>query len=94
MALSSTSSAQLPALPSCAGRHAKRPAAAAGRLGCCGQASWPRTVPGFARPELLSEINVAQPALSQGSATVVAMGHLLGYAHVSADQFEAGEESA
>jgi hypothetical protein len=23
-------------------RHAKRPAAAAGRLGCCGQASWPR----------------------------------------------------
>jgi hypothetical protein len=50
-------------------------------------------VPGFARPELLSEINVAQPALSQGSATVVAAGHLLGYAHVSADQFEAGEES-
>jgi hypothetical protein len=41
----------------------------------------------------VSEVNVAQPALSQGSATVVAAGHLLGYAHVSADQFEAGEES-
>jgi hypothetical protein len=41
----------------------------------------------------VSEVNVAQPALSQGSATVVAAGHLLGDAHVSADQFEAGEES-
>jgi hypothetical protein len=31
----------------------------------------------------VSEINVAQPALSQGSATVPGMGHLLGYARVS-----------
>jgi hypothetical protein len=35
------------------------------------------------RPKLVSEINVAQPALSQGSATVSGMGHLLGYARVS-----------
>jgi hypothetical protein len=35
------------------------------------------------RPEPVSEINVAQPALSQGSATVSGMGHLLGYARVS-----------
>ena len=35
----------------------------------------------------MSEINVAQPALSQGSATVSPMGQLLGYARVStADQ--------
>jgi DNA invertase Pin-like site-specific DNA recombinase len=31
----------------------------------------------------VSGINVALPALSQGSATVVRMGHLLGYARVS-----------
>jgi DNA invertase Pin-like site-specific DNA recombinase len=31
----------------------------------------------------VSEINVAQPALSQGFATVPGMGHLLGYARVS-----------
>jgi DNA invertase Pin-like site-specific DNA recombinase len=31
----------------------------------------------------VSEINVAQPALSQGSATVPGMAHLLGYARVS-----------
>ena len=31
----------------------------------------------------MSEINVAEPALSQGSATVSGMGHLLGYARVS-----------
>ena len=31
----------------------------------------------------MSEIKVAQPALSQGSATVSGMGHLLGYARVS-----------
>jgi DNA invertase Pin-like site-specific DNA recombinase len=31
----------------------------------------------------VSEINVADPALSQGSATVSGMGHLLGYARVS-----------
>jgi DNA invertase Pin-like site-specific DNA recombinase len=31
----------------------------------------------------VSEINVAQPALSQGSATVPRMGHLLGYARVA-----------
>jgi DNA invertase Pin-like site-specific DNA recombinase len=31
----------------------------------------------------VSEINVAEPALSQGSATVPAIGHLLGYARVS-----------
>jgi DNA invertase Pin-like site-specific DNA recombinase len=35
----------------------------------------------------VSAINVAQPAVSQGCATVVGMGHLLGYARVStADQ--------
>jgi DNA invertase Pin-like site-specific DNA recombinase len=31
----------------------------------------------------MSEINVAQPTLSQGSATVTGMGHRLGYARVS-----------
>jgi DNA invertase Pin-like site-specific DNA recombinase len=31
----------------------------------------------------VSEINVAQPGLSQASATVPRMGHLLGYARVS-----------
>jgi DNA invertase Pin-like site-specific DNA recombinase len=31
----------------------------------------------------VSAINVAQPGLSQDSATVIAMGHLLGYARVS-----------
>ena len=31
----------------------------------------------------MSEINIAQPALSQGSATVSGMGQLLGYARVS-----------
>jgi DNA invertase Pin-like site-specific DNA recombinase len=31
----------------------------------------------------VSEINVAQPPLSQGSATLAGMGHLLGYARVS-----------
>jgi DNA invertase Pin-like site-specific DNA recombinase len=31
----------------------------------------------------VSEINVAQPVLSQGSATVIGMGHSLGYARVS-----------
>jgi DNA invertase Pin-like site-specific DNA recombinase len=31
----------------------------------------------------VSENNVAQPPLSQGSATVIGMGHLLGYARVS-----------
>jgi DNA invertase Pin-like site-specific DNA recombinase len=31
----------------------------------------------------VSEINVAQPALSEGCATVSGMGHLLGYARVS-----------
>jgi DNA invertase Pin-like site-specific DNA recombinase len=31
----------------------------------------------------VSEINIAQPGLSQGSATVISMGHLLGYARVS-----------
>ena len=35
------------------------------------------------RPQPVSEINVAQPDLSQGSATVIGMGHLLGYARVS-----------
>ena len=35
------------------------------------------------RPEPVSEINVAQPAPSQGSATLPRMGHLLGYARVS-----------
>jgi hypothetical protein len=37
----------------------------------------------FRCPEPVSEINVAQPPLSQGSATVSGMGHLLGYARVS-----------
>ena len=31
----------------------------------------------------MSEINVAQPPVSEGCATVMAMGHLLGYARVS-----------
>jgi len=31
----------------------------------------------------VSTINVALPPLSQGSATVIGMGHLLGYARVS-----------
>jgi hypothetical protein len=35
------------------------------------------------RPEPVSAINVAQPAMSQGCATVIGMGHLLGYARVS-----------
>jgi hypothetical protein len=35
------------------------------------------------RPEPVSEINVAQPPLSHGSATLPRMGHLLGYARVS-----------
>jgi len=35
------------------------------------------------RPELVSEINVAQPPLSDGCETVSGMGHLLGYARVS-----------
>jgi DNA invertase Pin-like site-specific DNA recombinase len=40
------------------------------------------------RPELVSEINVAQPALSEGCETVRGMGHLLGYARVSTtDQY-------
>jgi hypothetical protein len=35
------------------------------------------------RPEPVSAFNVAPPTVSQGSATVVRMGHLLGYARVS-----------
>jgi hypothetical protein len=35
------------------------------------------------RPELVSEINVAEPALSEGCETVSGMGHLLVYARVS-----------
>jgi hypothetical protein len=31
----------------------------------------------------VSTINVAEPGVSQGSATVIGMGHLLGYARVS-----------
>ena len=31
----------------------------------------------------MSEINVTQPALSEGSATLPGMGHLLGHARVS-----------
>ena len=34
-------------------------------------------------PEPVSEINVAQPPLSEGCETVSGMGHLLGYARVS-----------
>ena len=34
-------------------------------------------------PDLVSEIKLAQPPLSQGSATLRRMGHLLGYAHIS-----------
>jgi hypothetical protein len=48
---------------------------------------WSLVAWGLKRPELVSEINVAQPGLSQGSATVVRMRQLLGYARVStADQ--------
>jgi hypothetical protein len=36
------------------------------------------------RPQPVSTINVAQPPVSQRSATVMAMGHLLGYGRVSA----------
>jgi hypothetical protein len=43
----------------------------------------PRPQHGFTRPEPVSRINVAQPGLSQGSATVVRMRQLLGYARVS-----------
>jgi hypothetical protein len=47
----------------------------------------PRPQHSFTRPEPVSRINVAQPPLSQGSATVVRMRQLLGYARVSsADQ--------
>jgi DNA invertase Pin-like site-specific DNA recombinase len=35
------------------------------------------------RPELVSEINVAQPRLSKGYATLEGMAHLLGYARIS-----------
>jgi Resolvase, N terminal domain len=35
------------------------------------------------RPEPVSEINVAQPPVSEGCETVSSMGHLLGYARVS-----------
>jgi hypothetical protein len=35
------------------------------------------------RPEPVSAINVAQPRVSQGSATVSGIGHLLGYDRVS-----------
>jgi hypothetical protein len=31
----------------------------------------------------VTEINVAQPALSEGSVTIAGMGHLLDYARVS-----------
>ena len=34
-------------------------------------------------PEPVSEINVAQPPVSEGCETVTSMGHLLGYARVS-----------
>ena len=34
-------------------------------------------------PEPMSEINVAQPPVSEGCETVSSMGHLLGYARVS-----------
>jgi hypothetical protein len=47
------------------------------------QPSLPRRQGRYRCPELVSEINVAEPALSQGSATVSGMGHLLGYARVS-----------
>jgi hypothetical protein len=43
----------------------------------------PRHQPRIARPQPVSTINVPQPGLSEGSATVVGMGHLLGYARVS-----------
>ena len=38
----------------------------------------------------MSEINVAQPTLSQGSATLPRMGHLLGYARVSTTDQQPG----
>ena len=43
----------------------------------------PRHQPSRRRPEPVSEINVAQPPLSDGYETVSGMGHLLGYARVS-----------
>jgi hypothetical protein len=43
----------------------------------------PAATPASRRPEPVSTINVAQPGLSQGSATVSGMGHLLGYARIS-----------
>jgi DNA invertase Pin-like site-specific DNA recombinase len=49
----------------------------------CNSPLSPRHQPPSRRPEPVSEINVAQPSLSQGSATVIGMGHLLGYARVS-----------
>jgi Resolvase, N terminal domain len=45
--------------------------------------SAPRRKGRYRCPEPVSEINVAQPPLSEGSATLPAMGHLLGYARVS-----------
>jgi hypothetical protein len=43
----------------------------------------PRRSPPDMRPEPVSEINVAQPPVSDGCETVSGMGHLLGYARVS-----------
>jgi hypothetical protein len=47
------------------------------------QRSLPHHNPSSGRPEPVSEINVAQPAVSWGCETVSGMGHLLGYARVS-----------
>ncbi len=43
----------------------------------------PRPETAHRRSEPVSEINVAQPAVSEGCETVSGMGHLLGYARVS-----------
>ncbi len=47
------------------------------------QASLPRHKGRQRCPEPVSEINVAQPPLSEGCETVSGMGHLFGYARVS-----------
>src|SRR5215213_626932 len=47
------------------------------------QPSLPRRRGRYWCPEPVSEINVAQPALSDGCETVSGIGHLLGYARVS-----------
>jgi hypothetical protein len=51
--------------------------------GFCDSCHFPRRRVLSRRPEPVSEISVAQPALSQGSVTLPRRRHLLGYARVS-----------